>query len=198
MFALSLITGRVQLYRSDADSAAAVPACSISLRAHTESCRSIAFAADGRLLLTASADCSVLAVDAESGKAVSRLKGAHAAPLSGITTVQPWTFATADDAGLLKLWDMRQRDATCSEQAHRDFVSDMVFESRRQSLLSVSGDGTLSVFDLRSSKVRASKHSKARGHMSRLLQCGRLMPNCCRGAAMQLPIVLLLDLHWTD
>lgn len=58
-----------------------------------------------------------------------------------------------DDDGLIKTWDQRQSDATSSFEAHSDFVSDMVYHEREQCLIAVSGDGTLSVNDLRTNKA---------------------------------------------
>lgn len=58
-----------------------------------------------------------------------------------------------DDAGVIKLWDSRQTDAVASFDAHDDFVTDMSLHEREGCLLSVSGDGTLSVIDLRTNKV---------------------------------------------
>jgi hypothetical protein len=40
-----------------------------------------------------------------------------------------------------------------SFEAHDDFVSDMSLHDRESCLLSVSGDGTLAVIDLRANKV---------------------------------------------
>ena len=59
-----------------------------------------------------------------------------------------------DDSGVIKLWDSRQSDAVASLDAHDDFVSDMALHERESCLLSVSGDGTLAVTDLRTNKVR--------------------------------------------
>ena len=152
-FAVGLITGRVLACRTQ-ESLSSLPQLSFSLKAHQDSCRSVSFTADGRLLLTASADKSVLVVDFASGKPVARLREAHDAALSRVTGLSPWTFCSAADSGQIRLWDARQQAAVCTEQAHTDFVTDMSFEGRRQCLLSVSGDGTLCVYDLRANKVR--------------------------------------------
>jgi len=54
---------------------------------------------------------------------------------------------------LIKTWDQRQPESTASFEAHTDFVSDMVLHEREQCLVAVSGDGTLTVNDLRANKV---------------------------------------------
>ena len=66
---------------------------------------------------------------------------------------KPTSFA-GDDSGVIKLWDSRQSDAVASLEAHDDFVSDLALHERESCLLSVSGDGTLAVTDLRTNKVR--------------------------------------------
>ena len=53
----------------------------------------------------------------------------------------------------MKTWDQRQPESTASFEAHTDFVSDMVLHDREQCLVAVSGDGTLTVSDLRTNKV---------------------------------------------
>ncbi len=58
-----------------------------------------------------------------------------------------------DDNGLIKTWDQRQPESAASFEAHTDFVSDMVLHEREQCLVAVSGDGTLTVNDLRTNKV---------------------------------------------
>lgn len=54
---------------------------------------------------------------------------------------------------MIKTWDQRQPESTASFEAHTDFVSDMVLHDREQCLVAVSGDGTLTVNDLRTNKV---------------------------------------------
>ena len=60
---------------------------------------------------------------------------------------------SGDDDGLIKTWDQRQPESSGSFEAHTDFVSDMVMHELEHCLVAVSGDGTLSVNDLRTGKV---------------------------------------------
>ena len=64
------------------------------------------------------------------------------------------TCCSGDDDGLIKTWDQRQAESSGSFQAHTDFVSDMVLHEREQCLIAVSGDGMLTVNDLRTGKVQ--------------------------------------------
>lgn len=62
-------------------------------------------------------------------------------------------FMAGDDSGVIKLWDSRQSEAVASFDAHQEFVSDLALHDQDHCLLSVSGDGTLSVIDLKLNKV---------------------------------------------
>ncbi|KAK9832054.1 hypothetical protein WJX81_002755 [Elliptochloris bilobata] len=129
--------------------------------AHTESCRSLRFTPDGALLLTASADMSLLAVDVQTGKAAARRSAAHAAPINRVLPLSERAVASGDDEGAVHLWDTRQADATARLEVHSDYVADMALAAGEQCLLAVSGDGTLSVTDLRTGKVRARSEADA-------------------------------------
>ncbi|KAM6553807.1 hypothetical protein CsatB_014569 [Cannabis sativa] len=53
----------------------------------------------------------------------------------------------------MQVWDTRQRTCTNSFKVHEEYVSDMTFTSDSMKLLGTSGDGTLSVCNLRRNKV---------------------------------------------
>ena len=48
---------------------------------------------------------------------------------------------------------MRQKEATAQLDVHTDFISDLKDHPTEQCLIAVSGDGTLSISDLRTGKV---------------------------------------------
>ena len=58
-----------------------------------------------------------------------------------------------DDDGRIQLWDLRQAAAVGSFAEHTDYISDMAAHAPERALLACSGDGTLSVNDLRTFKV---------------------------------------------
>ncbi|XP_020594458.1 WD repeat-containing protein 55-like [Phalaenopsis equestris] len=74
LVAAALINGDLQLYRYGADS---LPERLLQVKAHDESCRAVRFVDSGRVVLTASPDCSILATDVETGRAIARLEEAH-------------------------------------------------------------------------------------------------------------------------
>ena len=78
----------------------------------------------------------------------------HVLHYGSIPELRSNRMCSGDDDGLIRTWDQRQSDATSSFEVHTDFVSDLVYHEREQCLIAVSGDGTLSVNDLRTNKVR--------------------------------------------
>ncbi|XP_073220004.1 WD repeat-containing protein 55 isoform X2 [Cicer arietinum] len=127
----------------------------LEVHAHTESCRAARFINGGRGLLTGSPDCSILATDVETGSAIARLDNAHDAPINRLINLTESTVASGDDEGCIKVWDIRERSCCNSFEAHEEYISDMTFASDAMKLLATSGDGTLSVCNLRQNKVQA-------------------------------------------
>ncbi|OAY57697.1 WD repeat-containing protein 55 [Manihot esculenta] len=152
MVAAALITGHLHLYRYTADSLSQKRL--LEVQAHSDSCRAVRFINGGQAILTASSDRSILATDIETGSPIARVENAHEDAVYSLINLNESTIATGDDQGCVKVWDTRQRSCCNSFNAHEDYVSDMTFESDSMKLLGTSGDGTLSVCNLRSNKVQ--------------------------------------------
>eukprot|EP00249_Psilotum_nudum_P015177 c25201_g1_i1 orf=383-1450(-) len=150
--AIGLISGHLQLFRCGDVSE---PQSLWTVSAHLESCRAVRFAEEGQYILTASPDCSILATNVETGQAVARLTDAHGAAINRLINLTETTIASGDDDGIIKVWDTRQNTCCNSYSAHVDYVADMEFVSSTMQLLAASGDGTLSLSNLRSGKVDA-------------------------------------------
>ncbi|KAM7260110.1 hypothetical protein ACFE04_015851 [Oxalis oulophora] len=135
----ALITGDIHLYRYAAalDSS---PQRLLQLHAHQESCRAVRFINNGQAIVSASADCSILATDVETGTQITRLDNAHDDAIYTLINVTESTIASGDDAGCIK--------------PHEDYVSDITFAADAMKLIGTSGDGTLSVCSLRRNKVQ--------------------------------------------
>ncbi|KAK9922102.1 hypothetical protein M0R45_030583 [Rubus argutus] len=138
-----LIDGDLHLYRYS------------SVHAHSESCRAARFINGGSAILTGSPDHTILATDVETGSAIARLENAHEAAINRLINLTASTIASGDDGGCIKVWDTRQRSCCNSFDAHEDYISDMTFSADSMKLLGTSGDGTLSVCNLRRNKVQA-------------------------------------------
>ncbi|KAF2291670.1 hypothetical protein GH714_028034 [Hevea brasiliensis] len=152
MVAAALITGHLHLYRYTADFSSQKRL--LEVQAHDDSCRAVRFINGGQAILTASSDRSILATDVETGSPIARVENAHEDAIFSLINLNESTIATGDDQGCIKVWDTRQRSCCNSFNAHEDYVSDMTFASDSMKLLGTSGDGTLSVCNLRSNKVQ--------------------------------------------
>ncbi|CAA0812498.1 transducin family protein / WD-40 repeat family protein [Striga hermonthica] len=122
--------------------------------AHTASCRALRFVNEGRAVVSGSPDYSILATDVETGAAIARLENAHEAAVNRIVNLTESTIASGDDEGCIKVWDTRQRSCCNTFDVHEEYISDMTFASDSMKLIGTSGDGTLSVCNLRSNKVQ--------------------------------------------
>ncbi|XP_050203830.1 WD repeat-containing protein 55 [Mercurialis annua] len=151
LVAAALITGHIHLYRFNADSSSQRV---LDIQAHSDSCRAVRFINGGQALLSASSDRSILATDVETGSVIGRVENAHEDSIFSLINLTESTIATGDDQGCIKVWDTRQRSCSNTFNAHEDYVSDMTFASDSMKLLGTSGDGTLSVCNLRSNKVQ--------------------------------------------
>lgn len=70
---------------------------------HMKSCRQVRFSADGHKIYSVSRDKAVHLLDAERGKLVTRIRGAHEAPINSLLLVDENILATGDDGGTLKV-----------------------------------------------------------------------------------------------
>ncbi|XP_073525509.1 uncharacterized protein [Phyllobates terribilis] len=147
-----LISGELQLYRYASNSE---PQRLWKIDAHEEACRAARFINEGSAIVTGSPDCSILCTNVETGAEVVRLKDAHAAPVNRIINLTESTIASGDDEGCVKVWDTRQRTCCNTFDVHEEYISDMTFATEYGKLLTTSGDGTLSVCNLRRNKVQA-------------------------------------------
>ncbi|ORC90407.1 WD domain containing protein [Trypanosoma theileri] len=81
-------------------------------------------------------------------------KNPHKFGISALNVCDENVVATGDDDGMIVLWDMRQRAPAFRYHEHGDYVSQMIYFSDIQELVSSSGDTCLGVFDLRAGKIR--------------------------------------------
>lgn len=127
------------------------------------SCRAVTFSADGSALLCGFETGSILQLDPETGKAKVRLTKAHQAGINRLTAIpdNPHLVAAGDNDGGLHIWDLRSQSSVFKYSKHKDFISCLTVTEKQQALLAVSGDGTLSVHDLRGCKALAHSETDA-------------------------------------
>ncbi|XP_068164299.1 WD repeat-containing protein 55 [Antennarius striatus] len=116
---------------------------------HLKSCRQVRFSADGLKLYSVSRDKAIHLLDAERGQLVTRIRGAHGAPIYSLLLVDENILATGDDRGTLKVWDMRKGMAIMDLTHHEDYISDIAVDQAKRILLTASGDGTMGVFNIK-------------------------------------------------
>ncbi|KAL1916058.1 uncharacterized protein VTP21DRAFT_6062 [Calcarisporiella thermophila] len=145
IIATGLITGHVHCHRYSSDGNIEL----FSLRPHKKSCRGVTFSPDGAGLISISKDKSIQAIDLNSCQIVSTKPESHENPINTLLALDENILATGDDAGIIKLWDIRQGTEVMKYSEHEDFIADMTFCEERRSLIVAGGDGYLSVWDIR-------------------------------------------------
>ena len=120
------------------------------LQIHSASCRSLDFSPDGKSLMTVSKDRSLQLIDMGTAKVRLRKLNAHSEAINIVKAVSPDLFATGDDSGSIKIWDVRQRKAVRKYCENTDYIADMCVVNN--TLFAAGADGCLSVFDLDKNK----------------------------------------------
>ena len=96
---------------------------------------------------------SVKVYDLDSGKFVRKLENKEKTRLYSLKPINENVFFTGDDVGTLKMFDLRTGDEPLmNEKQNEDYLSDMDIDSSNRILLTTSGDGHLSAFNVKSKK----------------------------------------------
>jgi len=80
------------------------------------------------------------------------LKNAHSSGINCLSTIKHHLLVSGDDAGVIKLWDIRQQKSTLEWRDNVDFISDFDYHEDKHAIVATSGDGTLSVYDVRKAR----------------------------------------------
>ncbi|XP_071614974.1 WD repeat-containing protein 55 [Heliangelus exortis] len=116
---------------------------------HLKSCRDVAFSQDGQKLFTVSKDKAVHILTVEEGRLETRFPKAHGSALNCVLPIDHHLFATGDDVGGLKVWDLRKGDSILEAREQEEYISAMAVDGNGKVLLTASGDGTLGVFNVK-------------------------------------------------
>uniref|UniRef100_A0A0B6ZZW1 Uncharacterized protein n=1 Tax=Arion vulgaris TaxID=1028688 RepID=A0A0B6ZZW1_9EUPU len=122
---------------------------------HKKACRALKFSEDGRRLFSVSKDKSLYCVDVETGRLKKKIKNAHRSPIYSLAITGETFIATGDDDGLLKVWDMRSKTASMELKECDDFISDMIVEDNKKTIIASSGEGTLTSFNIRQKRMES-------------------------------------------
>ncbi|XP_018578500.1 WD repeat-containing protein 55 homolog [Anoplophora glabripennis] len=151
ILAISNIIGDVLLYKYSIEENILIS----SLELHTKACRDIEFSCDGNTLFSTSKDKSVMISDVNSGKLERFYENCHEVPVYCLTIIDENMFSTGDDDGVVKIWDVRERDEKpiYKTKKNEDYISDMITDESKKYLLCSSGDGSLTTINLQNRKV---------------------------------------------
>jgi len=131
-----------------------------SIRPSKRSCRALAVSGDGDQLWAAGKARTLSTIDVGTGEVIDARLNAHDAAINRIKLLTPNLLASGDDDGVIKLWDPRKPESIRAYTHHFDFISDFLWLSDSKQLVSTSGDGTLSVIDVRSKKTEPFAQSE--------------------------------------
>ncbi|KAI0251824.1 WD repeat-containing protein JIP5 [Lactifluus subvellereus] len=172
-----LLNGKVKAFTYDEQGA---HSAAFDLRISKRSCRGLALSPDGSSLYAVGKNRTLHIIDTSTGIVSETRQGVHDAPINRVVHPTPHLLATGDDDGVIKvrdlmpmlsltmmygsvwvqLWDPRKQDATHTYTQHFDFISDFMWLQDKKQLVATSGDGTLSVMDVRSKKSEPFAHSE--------------------------------------
>ncbi|XP_035905346.1 WD repeat-containing protein 55 homolog isoform X1 [Anopheles stephensi] len=121
---------------------------------HTKAVRCLEFSRDGLSIISTGRERSIVVADTETGKFKRVWEGAHSEPVYSMAVLGEHLFATGDDDGEVKLWDLRQKDAVFGLRPVEDFVSCILSNGQQQKyLLMTSGDGLLTTINIAQRKM---------------------------------------------
>jgi len=125
----------------------------LRLRYHDESCRCLSFSHDGQYLFSGGVDYSVCVIDI-NGNLIHKYDTVHEEAVNAIKFLDDNIFVSGDDAGVVKVWDMRvaSEDPLHEWDEHEEAVTCFAMNDDQTSLYSTGLDGRLCVYDLRASK----------------------------------------------
>ncbi|KDR74908.1 hypothetical protein GALMADRAFT_249827, partial [Galerina marginata CBS 339.88] len=143
-----LLTGYVKAFAYD-DQGGHQP--TFSLRPSKSSCRGLSLDQDGSHLYAVGKGKALHTIDTMT-ESIDTRAGAHDSTINRVKHLMPWLLSTGDDDGTVKLWDPRQKDSVRTYTQHFDYITDFLWVDDKRQLVATSGDGTLSVMDVRSKK----------------------------------------------
>ncbi|KAK8844682.1 hypothetical protein IAR55_006531 [Kwoniella newhampshirensis] len=146
----SLLTGEIKAWRYDDRSGET--STSWSVRPSKRTARAVVVEEAGENVWVGGKSGALFQLNASTGAVVQERDEAHDVPINRVFCVNANLVATGDDDGVIKLWDPRQPAALRSYNQHFDYISDFVYFDDKRQLVTTSGDGHLSVIDIRSNK----------------------------------------------
>ncbi|XP_075146235.1 WD repeat-containing protein 55 homolog [Haematobia irritans] len=149
IIALATITGDVALYKFSNDGNTHLR----TIEVHAKACRDVEFSKDGINLLTCSKDKSIMVSDMETEKLKKFYESAHDEPINKLHVIDENLFATGDDSGMVKLWDLRTKNEVFALKEVEDYITQITTNESGKLLLVTSGDGYLTTLNIGARKL---------------------------------------------
>ncbi|WWC67215.1 uncharacterized protein I206_101122 [Kwoniella pini CBS 10737] len=146
----SLLTGEVKAWRYDDDNGST--SSSWSVRPSKRTARAIAVEESGKNVWMGGKSGTLFQMTSEMGTIVREQDKAHDVPINRVHCINENLIASGDDDGIIKFWDPRKPEMIREYNQHFDYISDFTYFDDKRQLVSTSGDGHLSVIDIRSNK----------------------------------------------
>eukprot|EP01097_Dermamoeba_algensis_P003699 TRINITY_DN2533_c1_g1_i1.p1 TRINITY_DN2533_c1_g1~~TRINITY_DN2533_c1_g1_i1.p1 ORF type:complete len:280 (-),score=75.70 TRINITY_DN2533_c1_g1_i1:173-1012(-) len=93
-------------------------------------------------------------IDVATGAVVAQIPDVHDAPVNRLFCWEN-VLASGDDEGCVKIWDLKQKACVYEFNENEDFISGFALRPQKNALLATSGDGRLSVINLRKGEMQA-------------------------------------------
>ncbi|KAK2460777.1 hypothetical protein APHAL10511_007247 [Amanita phalloides] len=153
---VGLLTGHVKAFAYDSKGNYE---STFTIQPSKRSCRGLSINDDGSQLYAVGKAKSFHVIDTMTQQMDTRTK-VHDSAINRVKCITHDLVATGDDDGVIKLWDLRQRDCLRTYRQHFDYISDFLWLDDKKQLVTTSGDGSLSVMDVRSKKQEPIAHSE--------------------------------------
>jgi WD40 repeat protein len=131
-----------------------------------------AFSRDGKVIVTASADTTVRAWDVRTGEERAAFHG-HDGPVTGCAVSADGSLVASASGTTLKVWNLETADEVAAFEGHTDEVAACAFSPDGGFLVSASADGTLKLWDTRTTgQAAAAARRPWSGHRGAIFDCG--------------------------
>ncbi|RKP01920.1 hypothetical protein CXG81DRAFT_18351 [Caulochytrium protostelioides] len=120
----------------------------MDVKAHKMNVRSVDVLNAASRAVSGSADQSFALIDLANAKVVSRRANAHDDAVNIVKYIDESLVLTADDAGWVKLWDLRKKACVRRWQEHEEYITDMALVSDSTWMVT-GGDCYLAIYDIR-------------------------------------------------